>query len=109
MNTENENKKSNNNNPNEVPWTDKVQGIFNACQSELKRTTQIGMKMISASQSNSDLHESYEKLGHMLKDAIKSGDLKWDNEEVLNCIAQIETLEEDLKNIEEDVHKIKEE
>jgi len=108
MNTEN-NDKSNNKNEDDNQWKNKVQDLFQACQSELKRTTQIGMKMLSASQSNSDLHESYEKLGHMLKDAIKDGDLKWENEEVMACITQIDTLEEELKNIEDDVHKIKEE
>ena len=47
----------------EKQWKNKVQDILHTCQEELKRTTEIGKKMLSASSTNSELHSAYEELG----------------------------------------------
>lgn len=88
-------------------WKAKFQTILNQAHSELKKTTAIGMKMLSASQSNTQLKESYEKLGVLVLDAIKNGDLDWDNPEVKSLASKIDQLEHDLKQLEEEVQNIK--
>ena len=62
-----------NQNEDNVDWKNKFNDLLNTCQTELKKTTQIGMKMLSASQSNAKLHETYEALGLWLKEAIENG------------------------------------
>ena len=45
------------NNPN---WSKKFMQVLQHAQEELKKTTEIGKKMISASKTSSELHELYE-------------------------------------------------
>lgn len=90
-------------------WTNKFQELLQACQVELKKTTQIGMKMLSASQSNTLLHESYEALGKLVVKSIRSGDLKWENEKVKDIIEKIESIKSELSNLEDDVQSLKSE
>ena len=89
------------------PWKSKVHEILNICQEELKKTTEIGKKMLSASKTNSELHENYEKLGLLALTDLKNGSLKWDNPEVTNLVDQISAKEEELEVIEKEVRKIK--
>ena len=91
----------------ETPWKQKVQDIVSSCQEELKRTTEIGKKMLSASKTNSTLHDSYEELGVMVVEAIRKGELTWDNSRVKELINNIENCEQDLSEIEEEVNKIR--
>jgi hypothetical protein len=58
-------------------WQSKFQEILQTCQDEVKRTTEIGKKMLSASKTNTSLHEAYEELGHLAASSIESGELKW--------------------------------
>lgn len=109
MNTQNKNENNKNSQSDVTDWRIKLNDIVNTCQSELKKTTKIGMKMLSASQANSQLHESYEFLGKWLYSSLKSGKLKVEDEEVLNMIKKIATLEEDLNGLEKDVQNIKKE
>lgn len=88
-------------------WKNKVQEILNVCQEEIKRTTEIGKKMLSASKTNTCLHESYEELGVLVVKAIKDGSLKWDNPRVKELINTIENCEHDLDEIESEVNKIR--
>jgi hypothetical protein len=90
-------------------WKNKFQDLMQSCQDELKRTTAIGKKMLSASRSNSQLHEVYEELGRITLEAIKAGELEWDNADVKSVIEKIEQLEVELKEYEEDLQKIKSE
>ena len=103
--------KSNNNKPNDnksnADWKNKFNDLVHTAQSEIKKTTKIGMKMLSASQSNSEIHENYEQIGMIMKKAIENGEVEFDNDEVLNLIAKINSLEEEMKNIEQDVQNIK--
>jgi len=88
-------------------WKNKFQNIYKNCQEELKKTTEIGKKMLSASKTNSCLHDSFEELGMLALKEIKSGNLEWDNPKVLKLIKQIESCEKDLSLIENEVNKIK--
>ena len=101
MNAENNNK--------ENPWVDKFNELVNTCQNEFKRTTQIGMKMVSASQSTAQLQEEYQKLVKMVAKAMKKGDLKWENEEVAQLLEQIAQLKGQLKGFEKEVQELKNE
>jgi len=89
------------------PWKDKVSEIFQTCQDELKRTTDIGRKMLTASRTNSSLHEAYEELGVLLACAIKNGELKWDNARVKELLNTVQNCEHNLDEIEDEVNKIK--
>lgn len=88
-------------------WQNKVQEIFQTCQDELKRTTLIGKRMLSASKTSSDLHEAYEELGALVLREIREGRLDWDHARAKELIGQIETCEQDLEYIEEEVNKIR--
>lgn len=88
-------------------WQLKFQEILQTCQDEVKRTTEIGKKMLSASRTNTNLHEAYEELGHLVAKAIDRGELKWDNPKVTELLETIANCEKDLESIEEEVNKIK--
>ena len=88
-------------------WANRFQEIIQTCQVELKKTTQIGMKMLSASHSNERLHESYEELGMLVANAIKNNELHWENEQVKKLLEQIWVHKEKLSTFEEDVHSLK--
>lgn len=88
-------------------WKERFNDIVQVCQEEIKKTTEIGKKMLSASKTNTQLNESYEELGHLAFKAIEKGDLKWDHMRVEELMNSIKTCEKDLENIEDDVSKIK--
>ena len=88
-------------------WKSKVQDILHTCQEELKRTTEIGKKMLSASSTNSELHSAYEELGQLMKNKIEKGELKVDDSRVHEIISSIKLKEETLEEIEKEVRKIK--
>ena len=91
---------------NQSPWKARVQEILNVCQDELKRTTQIGKKMISASKTNTCLHESYEELGQLLVKALEKGEVEWDNLRVQSLIEKVKECENNLDSIESELNKI---
>lgn len=88
-------------------WKNKVQDILHTCQEELKRTTEIGKKMLSASSTNSELHSAYEELGQLMKNKIEKGELKINDIRVHEIISSIKLKEETLEEIEKEVRKIK--
>ena len=92
---------------NAADWKDKFSDLINTCQTELKKTTQIGLKMVSASQSNAKLHDTYEALGVWLKEAVSSGEIKVENEDIVNLIALANKLEDEIHAYEEEVQNIK--
>ena len=89
------------------PWRAKAQEIFQTCQDELKRATEIGKKMISASKVNSNLHNAYEGLGVLVAKAIKDGKLQWDDPDAKELLTEIEHCEKGLENLEKEVEKIR--
>ena len=90
------------------PWKNRVQEMLHLCQEELKKTTEIGKKMINASKTNSELHEAYELLGHEIRKDLESGNVEWDNPEALKLISLIEQKESELEKMEGQVREIKE-
>lgn len=88
-------------------WKSKVQEIFQTCQSEIKRTTAIGKKMLTASKTNSCLHEAYEELGMLVARAIEEGEIDWQNQRVDELLQTINSCQQDLEEIEVEVNKIK--
>ena len=90
------------------PWRDKVQELFQTCSEELKRTTKIGKKMLTATKTNTQLHECYEELGQLIYKAVTKEGHEWENPKARELINLIKSCRHDLKAIEEDVIKIKE-
>jgi hypothetical protein len=88
-------------------WKDKVQELFQVCQDELKKTTKIGKKMLSASKTNTNLHDAYEEIGRLAVKALEKDELEWKNPRVSELLAVVQTCEVELKSIETDVNKIK--
>ena len=89
------------------PWKNRVQEMLHLCQEELKKTTEIGKKMINASKSNSELHEAYELLGQEIRKDLESGKVEWDNPEAIKLIGLIEKKESELEEMEGQVREIK--
>jgi hypothetical protein len=89
------------------PWKNRVQEMLSLCQEELKKTTEIGKKMINASKTSSELHETYESLGHLILQEIKDKNITWDNPEAERLISIIESKEEELEKMEGEVRNIK--
>ena len=88
-------------------WQSRFQEILQTCQDEVKRTTEIGKKMLTASRTNTSLHEAYEEIGHMAAKAIERGELDWSNPKVAEILETIAGCEKDLESIEDEVNKIK--
>ena len=92
------------NNPN---WSKKFMQVLQHAQDELKKTTEIGKKMISASKTSSDLHDAYEALGQYVYKALKDKSLNPEDPELDGFIEKIDDLQEELGDIESEVNKIK--
>ena len=107
-NKENENKNQTNTSRDEqADWKAKFNYLVNTCQSELKKTTKIGMKMFSASQSTTKLHETYELIGKMVKDLHDEGKIEIKDEKVLELMEITNELHKELDSYEQDVQEIK--
>jgi len=81
--------------------------LVNTCQGELKKTTEIGKKMLSAGKENAQLTETYEQLGKLVFEALDDGSLKWENEEAAHCSEEIKNLISKLEKLESEVKDIK--
>ena len=92
---------------NNQSWRNKVQELFQVCQDELKRTTEIGKKMLSASKTNSHLHDAYQELGELTAQSIKDGSLEWKHPQVKKLLKEIERDEKNLEAIEQEVSKVR--
>jgi hypothetical protein len=96
-------------NPNNESWKKKAKSLFQTCESEFRRTTAIGMKMLHASKTSTDLHESFEELGQLVFQAIKTGELNWEHPRARQLVEQITQLDETLKEMEVQVQELKKE
>ena len=88
-------------------WKKKFYDLMDTCQEELKKTAEVGKKMLVASKTNSDLKECYEKLGRLMANGIKNGEIKLESEEVLKIMDNIQRCESELEDMESEVQKIK--
>ena len=85
----------------------RVNGFIHLCQSEIKRTTAIGMKMFSATKVTSDLNECYRLLGKHTLDSVKRGELEWRDPKLKILMTQILELEDMLERHENEVLGLK--
>lgn len=92
---------------NNPDWKVKVQDALLHLQDEVKKTTQVGMKMISASKTSSCLNKAYEDLGMLVCKAIDDGSLTWESQKAQDLLKTIEKCKEELHDIEQDVKNIK--
>lgn len=106
--TENESKKSEHKSDGKENWTVRLGELVSVCQDEIKRTTEIGKRMLTASKTNTDLHESYEALGRHICDQIRKEKLTLDDSEVSRLIEKIGDCEKILEGLEKEVSEIKE-
>jgi len=93
--------------PREVKWKGKFQDFFRVFQGEIKKTTVIGRKMLKASKTNGQLHDAYEELGNLFYHALKNNENIAEKAKVQDLVKTIDQCEDDLKQIEKEVRKIK--
>ena len=91
----------------EPDWKVKAQELIQLAQDELKKTAEIGKKMLFASQKTTELRDYYEILGHKVVTELRSKSLVWSDPEVKEIMEQIGEMEKGLQEIEDDVKKIK--
>ena len=101
------NKKTESDSQDNGDWKNRFNDLVQTCQTELKKTTKIGIKMLSATQSNSQLHESYEELGKWLLEEVKAERIKVDDVRIEGIISKINDLKVQLSEYEDDVQEIK--
>ena len=92
---------------NQVDWKSKFNELLDVCGTEIKKTTEIGKKMLSASQSNANLRETYEELGQVIKQRIESDQIKIEDSDVIRLVEKAAKLESQMESFESDVHDIK--
>ncbi len=88
-------------------WKEKVQSALNNVQGELKKTTDIGVRMFSASKTNSCLKEAYEELGKIVAKEMKADRLDFEHPRAADLLNQIKDCESNLSTIEEEVNDIR--
>jgi chromosome segregation ATPase len=88
-------------------WKEKFSSLVQTCQEELKKTTEIGKRMISASKTNSQMREAHEELGTLVRKAIIDKSVSWTSPRVEQLLEQIQKCEAEIESIEKDVQAIK--
>lgn len=63
--------------------------------------------MLLASKTSTDLHQTYEELGVLAYQQLKAGELEWNHRKAQDLVKHIDILEEELREIEEEVKKLK--
>lgn len=91
----------------QIPWKERVQELYQTCSEEIKRTTEIGKKMLSASKTNSSLHESYEELGKLVAEALENKTIVWDEPRAQELLNTVKNCQKDLESLEDEVNRIK--
>ncbi len=76
-------------------------------KSEVSKTTKIGAKMLSASQSNTRLQEVYKDLGVWFTEQVESGNINVQDKNITDLIRQVKDLQDQLAGYENEVQEIK--
>ena len=84
-----------------------MQELLHLCRGEVKRTTLIGKKMISASRISTTLNRSYEELGELAAKELKANKLEWDHPRVKGILKTIMDCEGQLEEVESEVNKVR--
>jgi hypothetical protein len=74
---------------------------------DLKKTSAMGKKMLTASRTNAHLKDTYEDLGRLLENGIENGDLQWDSPKLRSLLHTIKACKSDLHELEKKMNKIK--
>lgn len=85
----------------------KILYLLRFIREEAIKMTFIGKNMLKASNTNTQLHKTYEELGQLASLAVKNGDLKWDNPKAIELLKAIENCQEGLIACEDEVKNIK--
>lgn len=80
--------------------------IFNIRQ-EILKTSHIGKKLLTAGRTNSHLKDTYESLGRLIEYKIDRGEMNPEDPRIRALIHTIKACKKDLKELEEQVNKIK--
>ena len=88
-------------------WKSRMQDLLHVCRDEMKRTTVIGKKMISASRISTNLNRAYEELGELAAKELKAGKLEWNHPQVKRILKRVVECEEQLEEVESEVNKIR--
>ena len=86
-------------------WKSRMQGLLHVCKGEMKRTTVIGKKMISAGRISTALNSAHEELGELAAKELKAGRLEWDHPRVKRILKAIVECEGQLEEVESEVNK----
>lgn len=76
-------------------------------QNEIKKTSAIGRKMLTASRTNAHLKDTYEELGKLLEKGVDSGEVDWDSARLRALLHSVKACKKDLEEIERKMNKIK--
>lgn len=74
---------------------------------EIKKTTEIGKKMLTASRINTHMKDTYEELGRLLEKGVDNGDVDWDSPKMRALLHSIKACKKDLEEIERNMNSIK--
>ena len=88
-------------------WKARMQDLLYVCRDEVKRTTVIGKKMISASRISTSLNRAYEELGELASKELKAGKLEWKHPQVKRILETIVQCESQLEEVESEVNDIR--
>lgn len=80
---------------------------FHNIQNEIKKTSAIGRKMLTASRTNAHLKDTYEELGKLLEKGVDSGEVDWDSARLRALLHSVKACKKDLEEIERKMNKIK--
>jgi hypothetical protein len=76
-------------------------------QKEIFKTSAIGKKLLTAGRTNSHLKDTYEELGRIIELKVDRGELDIEDPKIKSLLHTIKACKKDLKEIEEQVYKIK--
>jgi hypothetical protein len=82
-------------------------GFWETLKREILKTTLIGKKMFSATKETTILKDLHEVLGYTLVNKIREKKILLDDPEINEIIKKIDTHEESLDALEQDVNQIK--
>ena len=74
---------------------------------EIKKTTEMGKKMLTASRINTHMKDTYEELGKLLERGVDNGEVDWDSPKMRALLQNIKACKKDLEEIERAMNYIK--
>lgn len=88
-------------------FKNKFNKMFFSLHQEILKTSAIGKKLLTAGRTNSHLKETYEELGRIIEQKVERGELNIDDSKIRSLLHTIQACKKDLKEIEEQVNRIK--